>query len=72
MQYFQKADVAHLDADPMQRSVCAEQDCPNVGPLASMQVWRVYRKDKEEWKHFAFCSHQCVLVCLPVNALPKG
>jgi hypothetical protein len=68
----QRSDVAHLDVDVMQRTVCAEKDCPKAAPLASMQVWRLWMDSSQSWKHYAFCSHEHFLTCIPVGMLGRA
>lgn len=69
----QLAVVAHLEgADPMQRAICAEDKCPEVGVLAAFQCYRVWNNSKGEWKHFSFCSHLCALRAFPPIALGQA
>lgn len=66
----QPTDVAYLGVDVMQRTICAEKDCEQVGPLSAFVCYRVWRG--EDWRYFAFCSHAHALRCFPTTALGQA
>jgi hypothetical protein len=68
----QLTDVAHLDVDVMQRTVCAEKDCPRAGPLSAFVCYRVWAESQQTWQRFAFCSHAHALACFPTTALGQA
>jgi hypothetical protein len=68
----QHSEVAYLGTDPMQRAVCALKNCPAVGPLASMKVWRIWDSKQESWRYWSFCDHLHMLECVPAAVLPQA